>query len=166
MSSLDDLTVSSSELILSEDMCPSCGILVSCALNQGYGRSRCYLVLTDLVSILKLGFSIAPTLFCIWLGCRVSAYMFPWFFFFFPSLSGCLLVLYSSYLFSFHSLSTLIALPFFASPSEKIVYTIVSFSPTLCLLSITQKSAVSNNVGRNIHWYIHYGEQYGGSLKN
>ena len=56
---------------------------------------------------LKLGFSIAPTLFWIWLGCKVSTYIFPRFILFFPSLSGCLLVLYSCYLFSFHSLSTL-----------------------------------------------------------
>ena len=43
-------------LILSEDMCPSCGLLVSCALNQGYGRSRYHLVLTDLVTTLSLAF--------------------------------------------------------------------------------------------------------------
>lgn len=49
-------------LILSAQVCPSCGILVSCAPNQGYGRSRYHLVLTNLVSILNFGFSLAPTL--------------------------------------------------------------------------------------------------------
>ena len=27
------------------------------------------------------------------------------------------------------------------------------------------KRELSHNVGRNVNWYIHYGEQYGGFLK-
>ena len=29
-----------------------------------------------------------------------------------------------------------------------------------------EKREPSYTIGRNVNWYIHYGEQYGGSLKN
>ena len=29
-----------------------------------------------------------------------------------------------------------------------------------------KKKELSNTVGGNVNWYSHYGEQYGGSLKN
>ena len=38
--------------------------------------------------------------------------------------------------------------------------------PTVNAGEGVEKRKPSYTVGRNVHWYSHYGEQYGGSLKN
>lgn len=66
-------------LILLARLYLSCGILISCAPNQGYGRSKYHLVPTNLVSILILDF----LLFQYSGGCsgrhEAPAYMLPYF---------------------------------------------------------------------------------------